>query len=1116
MKKNYKYRVWYDHAFKKTFLVMRLVLVISLVCIMQSFALDSYTQNSKISISVREMKLDDILMKLESETNYRFAYNKTDINVNQVYTIDISDAQIKEVLDKLFADKDISYKIIDQRQVILSKSSRAYTVSQQQLSVSGKVTDSSGAPLPGVTVVVKRTTQGTITDADGNYSLVNVPGDGTLVFSFVGMKNQEIPVAGKTNINVTLAEETIGIEEVVAIGYGTIKKKDLTGAVASVKFENQANNANISPLQAVQGVIPGLNVSAVTSAGEDPALTIRGTTSLSTGQSPLIVVDGIIFAGSLSEISTNDIERIDVLKDASSAAIYGSRSANGVIIITTKKGTSKKPVFNFNTYHGVQTMAKKIEMYDADRYLQYILDYRAANDMDADPSKIEDYLDSREVEGYRSGTETNWADLVTQTGLINQYDLSVSGRTKRTNYYLSGSFTDQQGIRKGDDFTRTTLRANFSNNITDWLKIGMNVMFSRRDYSGVEVPIFSSWAVHNSPLVTPYDEDGELVWYPVPSTHAKNPLLWLNAKDKDIRTNLFGILFTDIKIPKVAGLSFHFDYADNFRFSNDNQFWPSKNTFQGLDAPNGYGSKSNSENRHRILNNILSYSRDFDKHNINATVLYSREKAEYESTNFTAKDFSSEALGWNAMQLASNLSGTSSANDNTSESFMARLIYGYDSKYILTATFRRDGFSGFSEKNKYANFPSLSLGWLISDENFVEPVSWLNILKLRLSYGVNGNQALGSYGSLAQMKTVPYYFGENRTVGAELTKMGNSDLTWEKTQTYNVGLDFGVLDSRLSGEINVYKGTTSNQLVERSLSSMNGYENVWTNLGEIQNKGIEFMLNSMIVSTEDFNWKAGVAFSLNRNKINQLYGTDADGDGVEDDDIGNSWFVGKSVGAIYGWKTDGIYQQGDNIPEGFYAGQFRVVDVNGDGELSDDDRTIIGYTVPNYRFSIQNEFNYKNVSLSLLINSVQGGDGYYLVNSDDSRGYARSDVFNLWKGMEYWTPDNPTNEYRSLQYVGQPYSPQILEDRSFIRVQDVTLAYNFGNKILSSWGIHRLKFYVSGKNLLTLTKKYDESVLTEKGYFTNFTGRDPETGAKILSNDGPVYRTFVAGININF
>ncbi len=1116
MKKNREGWAILGYPAKKMVRIMKLTVLLFFLGLMQIYALGSYAQRTKISLNFENATIESVLMEIENQSSFKFIYNKANINVDALVDIHMKDKAIKEILDALFENEGIAYSFYE-RQVILSKVLPADNKVNTQ-TVSGKVTDTYGSPLPGVTVVVKGTNQGTVTDADGNYSLSSVPGGGTLVFSFIGMQTQEIPVDGKTSINVSLEEQTIGIEEVVAIGYGTIKKKDLTGAVASVKFEDQVLNANISPMQAIQGAIPGVNIGAVTEAGGDPELSIRGTTSLSTGQSPLIVVDGIIFGGSLSEISTSDIERIDVLKDASSAAIYGSRSANGVIIITTKKGTSDKPVFNFNTYHGVQTMAKKIEMYNADKYIQYVLDYRSANGEEADPARIEDYLDAREVESYRNGTETNWADLVTRKGMISQYDLSVSGKTERTNYYLSGSFTDQQGIREGNDFTRTTLRANFSNDITDWLTVGMNVMFGRRDYSGEEVPIFESWAVHNSPLVSPYDENGNLVWYPNPSSGARNPLLWLNAKDEEISTNLFGILFADIKIPKVTGLNFHFDYADNFHFSKHNQFWPSSNTFSGADAPNGYARKYNSESRHCVLNNILSYSRDIDKHSINATILYSREKATAESTSFKAKDFSSEALGWNAMQLATNLYGESAANDNTSESFMARLIYGYASKYILTATFRRDGFSGFSKKNKYANFPSLSLGWLISEESFIEPAAWLNLLKLRLSYGINGNQALGSYGSLAQMETVSYTFGESTTIGVEPTIMGNSDLTWEKTETYNIGLDFAVLRSRFSGEFNIYKGTTSDQLVQRSLSSMNGYESVWTNLGEIQNKGVELQLNSINVSTSDFSWKTEESFALNRNKITHLYGTDADGDGMEDDDIGNSWFIGKSIGAIYSWKTDGVYQLDDDIPEGFSAGQFTVVDVTGEGELSDDDRTVIGYTVPNYRFSIMNELKYKNISLSFLINSVQGGGGYYLADAEGNRSFIRTDIYNLPNTLEYWTQDNPTNAYRGLVYSSQPYSPAILEDRSFVRLQDVTLAYSFGNTILNRLGVNNLRIYVSGKNLLTFTRKYDENVLKEEGYFTNFTGRDPETGESIYSeeDEGPVLRTVVAGININF
>ena len=1106
MKKNRLFDYLARAGWKKWVQIMKLTAFLILLFVVDASA--SFSQSTKISVKVENGTLSEIFSKIEAQSEYRFFYQNEQIRDSGRKTVDATNKNVLDIVNELLKETELSCKLVDRNIIIFPKSENSMdNVIQQQKSISGKVTDSSGASLPGVSVVVKGTTTGVITDMDGKYILSKVSESATLVFSFVGMKTMEIAVGGKTTINVVLAEETVGIEEVVAIGYGTAKKSDLTGAIATVKMVDANLNANTSLMQALQGSVPGLNIGAVTKAGEDPSLLIRGAKSLSAGQSPLIVVDGVIFNGSISDLNTNDIDRVDVLKDASSAAVYGSRSANGVIIITTRKGVSEKPVFDFNTYHGVQQMAHKVQMAGGEKYVQKLLDWRAGVGLEADPAKIENYLQPLEVENYRNKSYTDWFDLLTQTAPIDQYDLSVSGKTNKTNYFLSGSYTDQKGVVIGDDFTRTTLRVNFTNDITNWLTIGMNASFSHRDYSGNPVE-FSHSAAYASPLSTVYanKETGELNMYPQTDQIIINPLSYANAKDEEIQDNLFSILFADIKIPKVNGLKFHLDYSNGLQFYKHNQFW-GLDTPTGSKAPNGSATKSNSETRNWTINNILSYSQKFNKHAIDATVLYSREGAKGETSNFQAKSFSTTALGWNALELGNVQVGNSGAWDNSSEALMARFSYVYNLKYLLTATFRRDGFSGFAKGNKYANFPSVSLGWVISEENFAKSYKWLSYLKLRTSYGINGNQALGSYGSISQMSMTNYVYGDggNTSIGIYPNSLSNSDLTWEKTKSLNLGLNFGILDNKISGEIDVYKGVTDDLLVKRSLPAMTGYSNVWTNLGELDNKGIELTLNTVNVSMTDFRWESKFSFSLNRNKIASLYGADANKDGKEDDDLGNNWFIGKSIGAIYDYTLDGIYQLNDvNIPSGFKPGTFRLKDVNGDTKITPDDRSVIGYSVPNYRFGISNELKYKNISLSFMINSIQGGgkENYFSINNVIGHNV------NNWStgaagrvnipDINYWTPTNPSNTVPRVDYEPK-YSHGFYEDRSFVRLQDVTLAYNFNKEILTKLGINNLKVYVSGKNLYT---------------WTNFTGWDPEAGT--LIGGYPVMRSIIAGLNINF
>jgi len=1089
-------KIWKSKFLKR----MRIVILLFLISITQTFALNAYAQNKRLSVNFKNEKIINILDKIEDQSEFYFMFDASRINVNQRKTVDCENQLITKILDQLFEGTGITYSIND-RQVLLTIIDKSDT--EQQKTVSGKVTDSFGFALPGVTIVIKGTTIGTITDNDGSYS-ISVPSDATLVFSFVGMKTLEISMKGRTVMDLKMEEEAIGLDEVVAIGYGTMKKSDLTGAVASYKFEDVNKKSNISLMQTLQGAVPGLNVGAVTKAGEDPAITIRGYNSLSAGQTPLIVVDGIIYEGSIGDLNPNDIEQVDILKDASSAAVYGSKSANGVIIITTKKGKSEKPVFNFNTHYGIQEISHKVKMADGEKYIQKLLDIRAAAGFEADPENIESYLQPLEVQNYRNKHYIDWVDFLTQNAPIQQYDLSVSGKTSKTNYYLSGSYTDQEGIILGDNFSRVTLRANFSNEITNWLTIGMNISYSNKDFSGKEVP----FSVFASPLSTIYanEETGELNLYPHNDQMTVNPLSYLNVKDKEIYNNLFSNLYTDIKIAKIKGLNFHFDYSNNLTFGKHNQF-SGTDTKAGIDAPNGLATKNIQEYHRWSVNNILSYSTKFGKNAIDATFLYSREKATLESTFAKATNFEIETLGWNALGLGSVQENSSAASDNSSEALMSRLSYSYNMRYLLTATYRRDGYSGFSRGNKYADFPSISLGWVISEENFAKSLDWLSYLKMRLSYGINGNQSLGSYGSLSKMGLSYYVFGDggNTSVGTYPSSLSNNELVWEKTKSLNLGFNINVLDNKISTELDIYKGSTNDLLVQRGLSGMTGYSSVWTNLGEIQNKGIEITINTLNISKTDFSWDTRFSFSLNRNKISKLYGIDNNGDGIDDDDIGNGWFVGKSIGAIYDYTLDGIYQLNDSdIPDGFYPGYFRLKDTDGVSGITSNDRSVIGYSLPSYRFSIFNKLEYKKFSLSFMINSIQGGgkDNYYIKNNRigldaNATFFGSAGRINI-PDIDYWSATNPSNTIPSIAY-NPKYSHGIYQDRSFVRLQDISLSYKFDRKFIKKLDVNDLVVFVSGKNLLT---------------WTNFTGWDPESGATL--SDEPSMRSIVAGINLNF
>jgi TonB-dependent starch-binding outer membrane protein SusC len=973
----------------------------------------------------------------------------------------------------------------------------------QERSISGLVTGTDGAPLPGVAVLVKGTTVGTNTGMDGKFTL-SVPASAqTLVFSFIGMQSQEIPITGQNVYNITLSTSTIGLDEVVVIGYGTQKKSDLTGSVVRVDMTQKSSVANVTLSSALKGVTAGVNVGGEGAAGSTPDMSIRGQTSLSASDAPLIVLDGIIYNGTISDININDVESIDILKDASAAAVYGSRSANGVMIITTKKGKTEKPVFNVNAYYGVQDYTNSPEkVMDADQFAIRLVDFyyqqslyswyakRPTSDTDqggkpvrgniTDRNFVASYLRTQEEkDNYLAHKYVDWMKEIQQAAPIQNYDVSVSGKTAKTSYYISGSYMGQKGRLLNDQFKRTTIHTTLENKITDWMTIGVNTSYSYRDYSGVAADM--NWAMLASPLVAVKTDQG--AYSPdlaMESSSYHHPLQYTIIPNIDYRRSLFTLLYAKIEIPKIKGLTYDFNYSNTLNTSRDATFYPATTT--AGNAVKGDARKNYSESLNWIINNIVTYSRVFnDVHSVNATLLYSRENRKGEGSGLRATGFDNEILSYNSMQLGSIPTMTSSAWEENSLAYMARLNYSFRSRYLFTATVRRDGYSGFGANKKTATFPSVSLGWVLSDEAFMKNIKAISYLKIRTSVGKNGNQGIGRYSSFSKMSTNnPYIFGSTTAIGIYPNSLGNADLGWEATTSYNVGADFGFLKNRLSGSIDMYKAQTTNVLVQRQLPRATGYTLVWTNIGGIDNKGIEITLNSINID-KALRWDTKFVFSLNRDKISKLYG------GANDKDIGNSWFVGEPISAIYDYKSDysiwtekEFYAGKITVPN-TYPGHIKIQDLNGDGDLDpNNDRTIIGYKTPSFRWSLGNNFSYKNFTLSVFLNSIMGGNGYY--KADNARAvlscitYAGGDAGiqyvyrnNLVATNQYWTPDNGVTNAPSLYFLPRRLMG-IYQDRSFVRLQDVSLAYNLPKSLLSTLKIDALQVYISGKNLYTWTK----------------------------------------------
>ncbi len=1079
----------------------------------------------KITLEMQDVSLNAALRQIEKLTNISFSYQRDVVAPFRGINVFFRDEEVETILEHLLTPRKIRYERLKNNQLILTRVPATGSVKGQQeetflflppeKNVRGVVRDEKGDALPGVNVLIKGTQRGVSTDINGFFELVISTPDDVLIFSFVGYVSREIAVGNQSALEITLEPDQKTLDELVVVGYGTMKKSDLTGSVVRVNMEERENQANVNILQALTGAAPGINIENRGGARAEPAFSIRGQNSLSASNSPLIVVDDIIYNGSLADIDVNDVATIDVLKDASSVSVYGSRSANGVIMITTKSGKSDRPVIAVNAYYGFQKMTNNpMRVMTGDEFAIRLVDWNhqnlvynwyATNPDNAQnrPQRpdvtnrqlVANYLPTQEErDNYLAGRSIDWVDAVLRNAPMRNYNLSLSGKSaNKINYFLSGAYTDVDGIQINDQFKRLTLRSNLESSVTNWLRLTFNSAYAFTDESGI--PASLSDARVASPLVNNY------IGQPVYDIYLGNELFqpyplvyqYINNSDKGNQLQLTGRARIDV--PWIKGLSYELNYSNRFAFDNNNSYH-NYNTPQGV-AQRGLATKSHSQSNDWILNNIIGYQKSVDKHSVNLTLLYTREERSGRVSTLTAQGFDNEVLGYDNMGLGTIARVASSAWSESSIGLMARLNYSYNSRYIFTGTSRRDGFSGFGSNNKWANFPSLSVAWVLSEE---EPFKGLGnyYAKLRLSYGINGNQGIGRYSSLSRMGTRYYVYGQTTAVGLYPSTLGNSDLSWETTASYNLGLDYGFLNNRITGSLDIYTSKTRDVLVQRQLPRTSGYANVWANLGGIFNKGVDFMINSRNM-TGQLKWETAFVFSINRSKITKLYGNGNDAD------VGNQWFVGEPISAIYDYEmAGGVWTEEEffagRIPyAGWYPGQFRYVDQNGDNDITPgEDRKVIGYREPSYRFSITNTLSYRGFTLNFMFNAIQGGKNYYWADNATNINprFLMSQRMNNSAINPYWRPDAPTTNTTGI-YLNQPRQSGIYQSRSFVRLQDITLSYQLTHQVLSHLKLNNLSLYVSSKNPYVWTK---------------WQGWDPETG----TSDTPLMRNYIAGIRFSF
>lgn len=998
-------------------------------------------------------------------------------------------------------------------------------VPQQNGKVSGTVKDNTGQPIIGVNIMEKGTTNGTISDTEGNFSL-DVSPNASLIFSYIGYVSKEIPVSGKKTLSVLLEEDVEALDEVIVIGYGTTKRQDFTGSVSSVRLEDSpiALASNLNALESIKGNVAGLDIGATNSAGGQPSMQLRGQKSISGSNDPLIVVDGVIFMGSISDINPNDIASYDILKDATSAAAYGSRSANGVIIITTKKGRTGKPVITLNATGSMQSWQKRPELMKGDQWLESVMARNNSSDLS--------WLTPQEVANRDAGKEINWLDESTRMGWIQDYQLAVSGAGEKLNYYLSASYADNEGVVVGDDYKRVSVLGKINTDITSWLEVGVDAAYTFSDYSGVGANLGT--AINMSPYGMMYRDEANGLVEKYPQTQSQvNPLWGVTdgSRDNMDKRNNFRInAYAVVKLPWVKGLSYRFNYAGNMSKNKEGDFYYESHYVregayndESRYTPAAYQNlltKANGIIRHKmtdswVIDNILNYKNTFGKHTIDLTAVATRDRKDYDENVLRGNDFAANGnttLGINGLHKATTQKVEINKNRRSNIGYLGRASYSFADRYFLTGSFRRDGASVFGANQKWGDFAAVGAAWNITKEAFMEKASFLDNLKVKLSWGKNGNQGLDPYGTLSTVKNgssggVRYEFANSSNIiyGLQADALGNANLGWESTESWNTGFESAWLGNRLFVDLDVYFSKTTDQIFTRDIPVMTGFKNIKSSMGQVNNRGVELTVRSVNIENQDWRWTTGVTFWLNRNKLVHLYGEDLDGDGKEDDDISNSRFIGKPLGAIYGYVQDGIVQEDDQEyikANGVTPGIPKYKNLDDDDVITSNDRDILGYTTPNFKLNMSNTLTYKNWDLYIMLTGTFGGGGYYLKSNTGAYMTNGSGLFNSNSiYIPWWTPENRSNVYPSATFSGDGGRFQGLQNRGFVRIQDVTLSYTFREAWVKKLNIQHFKLFLTAKNLAT---------------FTNWEGGDPEVGTAVRNNSYPVLTSYSLGLNLSF
>ncbi len=1010
--------------------------------------------------------------------------------------------------------------------------------------VTGTVTDNSGEPLLGAKVMVKGTNNATVTDTDGKFSLQNVPGNGTLEISFMGFQTQNVLVRRRARIQVVLEEDQEAMEEVIVVGYGVQKKSDVTGAVARVGEKELKAMPTRNALEGMQGKIAGVDITSSQRPGELGSINVRGVRSISAGQTPLYVVDGMVIQnGGIDNINPSDIETIDVLKDASATAIYGSRGANGVILITTKKGKEGQLHLNYAGTVTVDKMVNVTKQMSASEWLEY--SRLAKYNMGAYASATPDYNLDKAAYGSVAASWANiekawtqqadgsyvydpsavgsydWASQGKQTGITHEHTLSASGGTEKMQGYGSFGYLKQKGTQPGQSYDRYTMKVSVDMKPTKWFSMGatINGSYAEQDYgysftkSVTGAGDYYSALQSMLPWTVPYDENGDYIRLPNGDVNIINPINELEYntnRRKTFRASgaVYGQLDFGQMWKPLEGLSYRLQFGPEFQYYT----LGIANAAEGINGDGNNGVRYSPY--HKVawtLDNLIYYNRTFAKiHSVGITLMQSASKYHYEYADMRATNVASADELWYNISSGGSLSsfGTS-LTESQMASYMMRVNYGLMDKYLLTASIRWDGASQLAAGHKWAKFPSLALAWRINQEDFLKDVSWLSNLKLRLGVGVTGNAAISAYATKGAIQTLYYNWGTtDSSIGyvpsdpssASPAKMANQDLGWERTTQYNLGIDFGFFDNRLNGSFDLYKTKTTDLLLSMTIPSLTGYTSTYANVGETSGWGIDLMIDAFPVKNKNFQWESTFTWSLDRSTIKKL-------SNGRTEDVDNLWFVGEEIGVYYDYVYDGIWKTDEAEEAAKYGrqpGQIKVKDLNGDGVIdANNDRKIVGRVRPRWSGGWTNTFSYKNFELSFFIYSRWG----FTV----PQGSVTLDGRYMMRKLDYWVAG--TNENAKYYAPGSngeaadTYASSMnYQDGSFIKVRNISLGYNFDKKLLKKAGIDNLKIYVQAMNPFNIYKACSWLDTDLLSYANNTT----------TYGSGTTIKSFVVGLNIGF